>query len=157
MSEFDGKTQPGTVLHAAVAFLKTQEQGAELATAVLAEGIGQPTQRIGQFLMPGVRSGLLNRRIEGNFAFWSLGPISCRAVPPSAPPAAARDAETLRTTSALASPSVFAYAQARAAAPFSCSLSTDGRLTAERHGRVIAEFTSDERKVLLASAECVQA
>jgi hypothetical protein len=51
------------------------------------------------------------------------------------------------TVSAAAVPSIFAYAEQRNAAPFSSALSSDGRCTLQRQGRVIAELTAAEFEV----------
>lgn len=141
---------PGTVARSAIQYLMTLPAGTELPSGTLAEAIGHFSEGLGQYLGPSVSAGLLNRRKTGNgFAMWSLGPNAAREIPPrEAPPAEAEDERVIQV-SADAVPSIFAYAAQRGAAPFAAAIYSDGRLVAERHGRVIAEFTDAERRELL--------
>jgi hypothetical protein len=91
---------------------------------------------------------MLARRVDGGFAFWRLGPNSDKD---QAPPVG-HDEKTVVRVSALAAPSVFAYADQRKAAPFSVALHTDGRISLERHGRLLLELTNDERIHLVNAA-----
>jgi hypothetical protein len=137
---------PGSVAHEAIQFLRTRT--GEVTTGELARGIGRPVKRLSQHLAPAVTDGLLARRVDGGFAFWKLGHQLDRT---QSPPVAA-DEQQIVKVSALAAPSVFAYADQRRAAPFSVALHTDGRLLIERHGRLLLELTHDERITLVTAA-----
>lgn len=137
----------GTVAHEAVQYLRAH---GEQNTTALAIGLGRSAKRIAQHLSPAVSAGILSRRLEAGFAFYRLGPNSDLSEAPKVTNAVVK-------VSALATPSIFAYADQRGAAPFSVSLSTDGRATLERHGRVLLELTNAERLVLLQAAQGVAA
>ena len=137
---------PGTVAHEAIQFLRTKT--GEVTTGELARGIGRPVKRLAQHLAPAVTDGLLARRVDGGFAFWKLGHNLDRT---QAPPVQPEEQQVVKV-SALAAPSVFAYADQRRAAPFSVSLSTDGRCSIERHGRLLLELTHEERITLVTAA-----
>ena len=145
--EFTSDTvAPGTVAHEAVQYLRNNP-GA-LTTTALATGIGRSAKNLAQHLNPALRAGLLARRIEGGFAFWRLGPNADQDQAPEVSP----DEKTVLKVSALAAPSIFAYADQRRAAPFSVAIHTDGRLSIERHGRLLMELTNDERIHLVNAA-----
>ena len=131
----------------AVAYLRTH---GELNTTALAAGLGLSAKRLAQHLAPAVRAGILSRRLEAGFAFYRLGPNSDLSEGPKVTHAVVK-------VSAMATPSIFAFADQRGAAPFSAALSTDGRLLVERHGRVLLELTNAERLVLLQAAQGVAA
>ena len=137
---------PGTVAHEAIQFLRAH--GGEATITALANGIGRAQKRLAQQLSPALHAGLLARRIDGGFAFWRLGHNADKEQAPEVAP----DEKTVVKVSALAAPSVFAYADQRSAAPFSVSLSTDGRMSLERHGRLLLELTSSERIQLVTAA-----
>lgn len=137
---------PGSVAHEAIQFLRKHES--EISTTQLAHGIGRAVKRMAQHLAPAQRAGLLKRRVENGFAFWSLGPNADAMQAPQVGP----DEKTVVKVSAMAAPSVFAYADQRKAAPFSVSLSTDGRMSVERHGRLLLELTDSERAQLVHAA-----
>lgn len=137
----------GTVAHEAVQHLRTH---GELNTTALAIGIKRSSKRLAQQLAPAVAAGILSRRLEAGFAFYRLGPNSDLSEPPKVTHAVVK-------VSAMATPSIFAFADQRGAAPFSAALSTDGRLLVERHGRVLLELTNAERLVLLQAAQGVAA
>ncbi len=137
---------PGSVAHEAIQFLRCQS--GEVTTSELARGIGRPVKRLSQHLAPAVTDGLLARRIDGGFAFWKLGHNLDRT---QAPPVGG-DEQQIVKVSALAAPSIFAYADQRKAAPFSVALSTDGRMNIERHGRLLLELTHEERVMLVTAA-----
>ena len=143
---------PGTIAHRAIAHLRAFPQGTELSTSAIAHELGHPVSYFGKYLAAAAAAGLLSFRKEAGFSFWRLGPNIDRTQAPTRPSKFEEEASRVRDVSALAVPSVFAYAEQRSAAPFSVSLSTDGRLIAERHGRVIAEFTDVERRVLIQAA-----
>lgn len=150
----------GTVAAAAIDHMKKLDQvnqGWELSTHALAQAIGQEAGNFGQYLAAAVRADMLRRRVDGGMIFWSLGRNSDFDAPPAALSPADQDGARLVSVSVTATPSVFAYAAERNAAPFSTALSTDGRLTVERHGRAVFEFTDAERRLLLKSAEAVKA
>lgn len=136
-----------TVAHEAVQHLRTH---GELNTTALAAGLGRSAKRLAQHLAPAVRAGILSRRLEAGFAFYRLGPNSDLSEGPKVTHAVVK-------VSAMATPSIFAFADQRGAAPFSAALSTDGRLLVERHGRVLLELTNAERLVLLQAAQGVAA
>ena len=137
---------PGTVAHEAIQFLRTH--GGEATITALANGIGRAPKRLAQQLSPALHAGLLARRIEGGFAFWRLGPNSDKEQAPVIGP----DEKIVVKVSALATPSVFAYADQRNAAPFSVALHTDGRVSLERNGRLLMELTNAERIQLVTAA-----
>lgn len=138
----------GTVARAAIEYLMRRPAGTELTTVVLAEAIGQLSSGLGSSLRPAVRQRFLSTRQANGRVLWSLGPAITDAG--LYEPADITDADrSVVRLDAAAMPSVFAYARSRGAAPFSVSLSTDGRLTAERYGRVFAEFTDEERRILI--------
>lgn len=137
---------PGTIAHEAMQFLRAHP--GEVSTTVLANGIGRSAKHLKQHLSPAERAGIFTRRVESGFAFWRLGPNADKTQAPEIAP----DEKIVIKVSALAAPSVFAYADQRAAAPFSVSLSTDGRATLERHGRVLMELTNAERIILVKAA-----
>jgi hypothetical protein len=152
------KLTPGTLAFHAVELLKQRGPGAVILNADLASALGQLHSSIGAFLGSAVRDGYLySERVDG-FVQWSLGHL---LDPTRSVPTPNEDDDTNRRrvlqVPAVASPSVFAYAALRGAAPFSASLSTDGRLTAERNGRVVCEFTDAERRILLGAAVAVTA
>jgi hypothetical protein len=143
---------PGTVAHSAVEHLRTLPVGTELSSHALASAIGQYTEGFGRFLAPSLRAGLLARRKAAGIALWSLGSNADAAIHPPEPTLDEEDRATVRRVSAKAVPSVFAYGEQRGAAAFSVAISTDGRLTVERHGRVVLELNDDERRQLLDAA-----
>jgi hypothetical protein len=136
---------PGTIAHEALQFLRNNP--GEVSTTSLANGIGRSSKRLAQHLSPAERAGIFSRRLEGGFAFWRLGPNADKEQAPSMPSFDETDRQRIIKVSALATPSIFAYADQRLAAPFSAALSTDGRLTLERHGRVLVELTNAERVI----------
>ncbi len=147
----DDVCTPGTVAHEAIEFLRSS--GGEVAHVALAMGIGRPAKLLAQQLSPAVKAGLLARRVEAGFAFWRLGPNLDKEQAPDI----GLDEKTVVKVSALAAPSIFAYADQRQAAPFSVAMHTDGRLSIERHGRLLMELTSDERILLVNAAARVTA
>lgn len=137
---------PGTIAYEAMQFIRAQE--GEVGTTALANGIGRSAKRLPQYLSPARRAGMLARRIENGFALWRLGPNSDKTQEPEIAP----DEKVVVKVSALAAPSIFAYADQRSAAPFSAALHTDGRLSLERHGRLLMELTNAERIILVSAA-----
>jgi len=133
---------PSTIAHEALQFLRAS--GGEVGTLALATGIGRSAKHLAQHLAPAVRAGMLTRRVNGGFAFWRLGPNSDAEQAPVIGP----DEKIVVKVSALAAPSVFAYADQRNAAPFSAAAHTDNRVHTERHGRVIAEYRAAEVVIL---------
>lgn len=143
-------TSPGSVIHEAIQFLRSSDLQ-EVTTAMLSAGLGRPAKHLAQQLAPALQAGLLARRVDGGFAFWRLGPNIDRE---AAPVLTQYDIENQRVVkvSALAAPSIFAYADQRQAAPFAVSLYTDGRMSLERHGRLLVELTGAERQIMLNAA-----
>lgn len=138
--------KPGSVAHRVIQFLRDCEH--DVTTTELSASIGYAGNRLAHKLNPAMRAGLLCRRIENGFAFWTLGPKADLEVPPPV----GDGEQTIVKVSALAAPSVFAYADQRKAAPFSVALHTDGRLAIERHGRLLLELTNSERIHLVNAA-----
>lgn len=146
------RPMPGSVPDRAIAHMKNFAPGTEKSSSELAVAISTTTMGLGQSLAPAVRAGLLDRRMGATSAFWRLGDVNYG--PLAGGQAALRDPDQSVVQSSInAYPSIFAYAESRAAAPFSVALSTDGRLTIERYGRTICELTNGERQVLLQAAE----
>ena len=141
---------PGSVAHEAIQFLRTQD--GEVSTTLLASGIGRAVKRLSQHLSPAVKAGLLTRRVDAGFAFWRVGPNADRTQPPAEPTPDELGRQRVVKVSAKATNSIFAYADQRKAAPFSVALSTDGRASVERHGRVLLELTNAERIILVNAA-----
>lgn len=137
---------PGTVAHEALQFLRAQ--GSEVTTTALSKGIGRNIKRLSQYLAPAMKAGILARRVEDGFAYWRVGPNADKTQPPSAPTPDELGTQRVVRVSAIATNSIFAYADQRQAAPFSAAAHTDGRAHVERHGRLIAEFAPDEVTVL---------
>lgn len=134
--------EPGTIAHEAVQFLRRHPGG--ISTTPLANGIGRSAKHLAQHLESAMRAGILERRVEAGFTFWRLGPNVDAEQAPAIDP----DEKIVVKVSAMAAPSIFAYADQRSAAPFSAAAHTDGRVHTERHGRVIAEYTAAEVVIL---------
>lgn len=140
---------PGTLTHAALAFLRRQADG-EITSTNLARGIGRSAKHLRDNLDSAIREGLLSHRVSDGCSWWSLGPNADTEQHPVSPEDLTH--QRVIQVSAAAVSSVFAYAAQRSAPPFSVSLSTDGRMSIERHGRVLAELTNNERDLLVKSA-----
>lgn len=148
----------GSIALHAIRVLREYAEGTELSSSELAQELGQPLSGFGSLLLPSAEVGYLRRRIQGNVALWSIG---AKPVPDADAPLRtivprkqrkSDDERFVELSSAGMVASVFAYAKTRDAAPFSCALSTDGRLTIERHGRVVLELTDAERRQLIIAA-----
>jgi hypothetical protein len=150
MSDFDLK--PGSVVHAAIAFLRTH--GSEVPITTLGRALGgRDPKRLAQSLAPARKAGLLVRRLNSEgFALWSLGKDPDESTDRAAEEGRPGDERQVVRVSAASAPSIFAYADQRGAAPFACSTYTDGRMAIERHGRLLLELTPDERMQLLKHA-----
>ena len=144
---------PGTIAHEALQFLRTQD--GEVTTTALSKGIGRNVKRLSQYLSPAVKAGFLARRFEGGFAFYRVGPGADKTQPPAEPTPDELGTQRVIRVSAIATNSIFAYADQRKAAPFSAAAHTDGRAHVERHGRLIAEFAPDEVVILKKALEMV--
>lgn len=140
------KTEPGTIAHKAVEYLRAQPSGTELSSYALADAIGVKWRHFGSYLHTAVCAHMLSKRVDLGVAYWSAPATS--AIRTQVPPSAAN------TLSALAVPSVFAYADSIDAAPFSCALSTDGRMRIERHGRLVLMLSRDEASQVANVAAC---
>lgn len=137
---------PGTVAFEVLQLLRTRNH--EMTTTALSLALGRPAKDLPKQLAKAVDSRHISRRQGNGGIFWGIGEATHQA-------AAQPQSDTERTVtrvSALAAPSVFAYADSRKAAPFSTALSTDGRLTVERYGRVLLELTDEERKLFVKTA-----
>lgn len=133
----------GVVARMVVAYLRTKPPGHLATNGELAEACGRPASGLGQHLDSAVRAQILVKTVlnHGRTVLWSLGPN-----------AVALAAVKVPNAHASAIPSVFAYAASMVAAPFSTSLSTDGRLRIERKGVLVAELSNDERLQLIETA-----
>ncbi len=132
---------PGTIAHEAMQYLR--EHG-ETPQSTLAAGIGRNNKQLAAQLEAAELAGHLCRRFEYPYVLWSVGEDSGGAPD--------EDQRTTLSASARSAPSIFAYASERDAAPFSVSRSSDGRLSIERHGRLLLELTNAERELLLKGA-----
>jgi hypothetical protein len=121
--------------------------GVEQSSAELADALGQQSSGFGTLLRLSVENQYLCRRMQAGIAMWSLGAKAAEVA--SSDDRHDDDLPEAHTTAASAASSIFAYAQMRHAAPFSVHLATDGRLTIERHGRVVIELSDIERKLML--------
>lgn len=144
--------EEGTSARAAIDYFVRRGAGPLLGTRELAQAIGRmdKVQSLVSQLALAVRAGLLRReRGERGGLLWGLGHRLDKDVrrPDEEVPGVVRLGPD-------AASSVFAYAQHRDAAAFSVAMATDGRLTVERYGRVVVEFTDQERRTLLQAAQC---
>lgn len=158
MSEaFAALAPAGTIPRRCIEHLQTLPPGSELPTAALADHCGQPTAGFSKYLRLSAGAGLLASRREGHTLMWRLGTQFAHRHDMKLPTNGFVDPErTVKRVPAQAAPSIFAYAASIGAAPFSVSVSTDGRLRIERYGRLIAELTDTERRqVIVAAAQGV--
>jgi len=134
---------PGTIEYEAIQYLR--ENGAT-TLSVLSIGIGRNFKRLASQLSCAVDAGLLTRTERGATAVYEVGPSAVDLTRPIAEED--HDERTVTRVSAASVNSIFAYAKARNAAPFSCAMHTDGRLSIERHGRVVCELSTLEREIV---------
>jgi len=140
---------PGTVGYEALQFLRDNAQHHSITTSALASGIGRPVKRLIEQLHDAVDAAIIERQVGvGGAWIWSVGPNADFAQ--SSGPG--EDVQKVVKVSAMAAPSIFAYADQRGAAAFSTALSDDGRLSIERYGRIICELTDTERRALVKTA-----
>jgi hypothetical protein len=152
---------PGSIADRVIRHLQQQPPGMELATAVLAELVGQPPSAICPILKPARDHGVLQaRRLpnHGNNLFWSLGSADkvedeaeegSAAAPPS-PPAAPETAQPDPAPAQSTSPRCRKPGGKKAPAGpqharqglidgpmrgFCCALFSDGRLVLEKPGQ----------------------
>lgn len=79
------KTQPGTIPHRAVEYLRTLPPGTEVSTATLADAVGhEGDTNLAPFLLAAVKHGaIVPRKVKGvRSYFWSLGDGTPQAVDP---------------------------------------------------------------------------
>lgn len=146
----DDAAPAGTVARLALEHLMSFPAGTERSSAQLAEAAGQSDSAgMGNYLRRPLAVGLIEMRRAGRLCWWRMAGTMPTRTPTFDDD---DDPRTVQSVSAKAVPSIFAYAQQRGAAKFSFSLSTDGRLTFERNGRVIVEFTDSERRALIVAA-----
>lgn len=153
---------PGTVSFKVIAHLQTMEPGAEISNREICNLMGTPINGTSTLLGPAVRASYLTKRMvevhgQPGKVHWRLGPKSKGYVPPADSTPVPADEQQVMSLSANAAPSIFAYAAQRGAAPFSAALSTDGRLSIERHGRLLLELNNEERALVVAAATSVSA
>lgn len=142
------QSRAGDIARKAVAYMRSQPAGHRATTGELAGAVERSAAGFGQYLTAVVRMGILKRDDTAGGTLWSLGPNSGADLP-------AKDADkrVVVRSHAAVSPSIFAYAAAMTAAPFSTALSTDGRLRIERSGVLVAELTNEERLQLIETAK----
>lgn len=154
---------PGTVSFKVIEHLQTLAPGSEITNRGICDVMGVPVNGTTTLLEPAVRAGYLTKRLSDKTAMqqgrlhWRLGPQSKGYLPPPDSIPSGPDAQQVMQVSANAAASIFAYAQQRQAAPFSAALSTDGRLSIERHGRLLLELNNEERALVVAAATSVSA
>lgn len=141
---------PGTTAYLVIEHLKTLTPGSEISVADACRAIGRAVDGFTISMATATREGFVRKRNAAGRLMWSLGPSSPGFSHAHEKPT--DDSQQVLSASALASPSVFAYAAQRGAAPFSASLSTDGRLSIERNGRLVLELTNDERALVAKAA-----
>lgn len=149
--------EAGTWAHKAITHLRGVGSEVRMTTAELCQAIGYTSRsaasHLPQFLLEPVRRGLLyRRRVPGAATVWGLGYLFDSDAPEPSGPNEEGERVAQRTLPAAAVNSIFALADERRAAPFSVSLSSDGRLSIERYGRVLVELTDNERRQLLRAA-----
>jgi hypothetical protein len=131
-------SQPGTIPHRVIEHLKSLPEGTELSSTEIAVFLGWEDARgLKSWLVPAVEGGALAVRIGGaRLSFYRIGDGKDQV--------AREDDRSITHVQAGATPSIFAYAEQRRAASFSTAEHSDGRLTLQRNGRVIAELTPEE-------------
>lgn len=137
---------PGTLAYTAIQWLRNNP---DATTEELAAALNRSAKHLYKTLEAAVLAGGITRSLEMDVWIWNVGP---EADVLQSAGADGGDERVTRVTAAVAAPSIFAYADQRGAAPFSVALSTDGRMSIERHGRVLAELTDAERKTLVQAA-----
>lgn len=115
------------------------------STDALTAALDESPQDIGLLLQDALRAGAIERVEVRGVWRWNVGTQADYVMST----ATGEEAREVVKVSAMASPSIFAYADQRGAAPFSCALSTDGRMAIQRHGRLLLELTNSERQILL--------
>lgn len=157
---------PGSIPDRIIRHLKQHPAGTELATAVLAELVGQPPSAICPILKPARDHGVLQaRRLpnHGNNLFWSLGSADkvedeaeegSAAAPPALPaaPETAQPAPHLRKPGGKKTPAGPQSAgQGLIDGPvrgFCCALFSDGRLVLETPGQSMT-LSADQTRELV--------
>ncbi|WP_062196475.1 hypothetical protein [Caldimonas taiwanensis] len=127
---------PGSIADRVIRHLQQQPPGTELATAVLAELVGQPASALSPILKPARDHGVLQaRRLphQGNNLFWSLAQppqhdAPAAATGPAAPPQAEDACQSSRG--------------------FCCALFSDGRLVLEKPGQSMT-LSADQTRELV--------
>jgi hypothetical protein len=132
------ESQPGTIPHRVIEHLRSLPEGTELSLTDAALAMGWENARgLKSWLVPAVEGGALAFRIGGaRMTFVRLGDGKNLYE--------REDDKTVAHIPATAVSSIFAFAEQRKAAPFSTAEHSDGRLTIQRNGRVIAELTPEE-------------
>lgn len=155
---------PGSIPDRIIRHLRMHPTGTEMATAVLAELVGQPSSALSAILKPARDHGVLQaRRLpnQGNNLFWSLGAAdkadreaqegacatTAQLPPPAEPPAVAKP-ETAPAEPALSRAAKTRRKKAPAGPQhpreglidvpmrgFCCALFSDGRLVLEKPGQ----------------------
>lgn len=70
------KTQPGTIPHRVLTYLKSQPEGAEFTSVQICEAIGCDADNFAYLMRRAIKGGALKMRMKPGFAkllFWSLG------------------------------------------------------------------------------------
>ena len=133
--------QPGTIPHAIVEHLRGLGPGVEISCKQAAVVAGRDdASGLRSVLKQAITAGLIAVRVVSpRYSWYRLGD-GIEIVDET-------DDTDIRRVSAMAAPSIFAFAEQRGAADFSTALSSDGRLILQRKGRVIAELTPEEARV----------
>lgn len=145
-------TKADVAIAAAVSRLREHPPGTELRSSEFGDVISNVVGGLSALLSKGVSDGRLCVRVdERRRALWKIGEKMWADAPD--------EAQKVVRLSSLAAPSIFAYADQRGAAEFSCAASSDGRITFERNGRVLLELTAGEAALARATilAEPVKA
>ena len=132
--------QPGTISFEVLAYLR--EEDCEQSTSNIAIHIGRDSQLVMEHLNNSRRLGVFIRRKADKDFFWSIAPEFKAVDAPDANPQMQRNVDVSLT------PSIFAYAAQRMAAPFSVATSSDGRVLIERRGRLVLEINATEAEIM---------
>lgn len=131
--------QPGTIQYRVWRYLLAHPEGTEFSCTQLSIELELGTAR-------GLKSSLMSAVDGGLFAYRTPSPkVTLFRLGKGAP--APGDVQQVFHASAAATASVFAFAEQRGAASFSIAKSSDGRLTFQRHGKVVLELNQEEAAI----------
>lgn len=142
--------QPGTVPYRVIAHLRALPAGVELCSIELAEALEVESGGLSSQLKRSIQFDYVKMRVGSRAGramnFFSLGSAKDDLLPDVEPEAVPVNQSTV---AALSAPSIFAYASQIDAAPFSVSLSSDGRIVMERYGRTVLSLAKGESRILV--------